>query len=294
MPGENGRIVFSAETSGGVQMFTIRPSGSGLRQITHLDGDALNPDWSPDGRRIVFAIGTETSARIAIVRSDGSHLRILPQPAGVFDDQPSYSPNGQWIYFERYTVATNDDAIWRMKTDGSHQHRVLGPFANGFVTDPNVSPDGRTLSFQGWDGSLVGPAPNEEPARGLFTARVDGTHIKQIRPYRADETVKADWAPSGLRIAVTENANHFVPDDSANMVTMRRDGSHRRAVTHFHDGVTNAYLGSYSPDGRWLVFRLEKDGLFGLYRIRPDGSNMRTILPLSEFRPRYIDWGTDS
>jgi len=294
MPGENGRIVFSAETPEGVQMFTVRPSGSGLRQITYLDGDALNPDWSPDGRRIVFAIGTETSARIAIIRPDGSRLRVLPQPAGVFDDQPSYSPNGQWIYFERYTVATNDDAIWRMKTDGSHQHRVLGPFPNGFVTDPNVSRDGRTLSFQGWDGSLVGPAPNEEPARGLFTARIDGTHIRQIRPYSADETVKADWAPSGLRIAVTENANHFDPDDSANMMTMRTDGSHRRALTHFHDGVTNAYLGSYSPDGRWLVFRLEKDGLFGLYRIRPDGSGIRAILPLSDLRPRYIDWGPDS
>lgn len=293
MPGENGRIVFSAETSAGIQMFTVRPSGGGLRQITHVAGDALNPDWSPNGHRIVFALGTETSARLAIVRADGTHLTLLPQPAGVFDDQPSYSPNGRWIYFERYTEASSDDAIWRMRIDGTHQERVLGPFPNGFVTDPNVSPDGRRLSFQGWDGSLVGPAPNEEPARGLFTAWIDGSHVKQIRPYSADETVKADWAPSGLRIAVTENANHFDPDDSANMVTMRPDGSHRRHLTHLHDGVTNVYLGSYSPDGRWLVFRLEKDGKFGLYRVRPDGTGMRTILPLSDFRPRYIDWGAD-
>jgi Tol biopolymer transport system component len=170
---------------------------------------------------------------------------------------------------------------------------VLGPFPNGFVTDPNVSPDGRTLSFQGWDGSLVGPAPAEEPARGLFTARIDGSHIRQIRPFTADETVKADWAPNGRRIAVTENANHFDPSDSANIVTMRRDGTHRRQLTHFHDGVTNAYLGSYSPDGRWLVFRLEKDDLFGLYRIHPDGSGLRVILPLSPFRPSLIDWGAD-
>jgi Tol biopolymer transport system component len=291
MPGHNGRIVFAAPTNTGVQLFTVRPSGSGLRQITTVAGDAANPDWSPDGRRLVFSIGTETSARIAVVRADGTRLRVLPQPADVFDDQPSYSPNGRRIYFERYTVATNDDAIWSMKTDGTDQRRIVGPFPNGFVTDPNVSPDGRTLSFQGWDGALVGPAPAQEPAPGLFTARIDGSHLRQIRPYNADETVKADWAPNGLRIAVTENANHFDPTDSANMVTMRRDGSHRRSITPFHDGMTNAYLGSYSPDGHWLVFRLERDGKFGLYRVHPDGSGMRVILPLSDLRPRYMDWG---
>ena len=291
MPGDNGRIVFTAPTDAGSQLFTVRPNGTGLRQVTHVDGDALNADWSPDGRRIVFTIGSETSARIAIVRADGRHLRILPQPTGVFDDQPSYSPDGRRIYFERFTLATNDDAIWSMKKDGTDQRRVLGPFPNGIVTDPNVSPDGRTLSFQGWDGTVVGPPPVEHPALGLFTARIDGSRIKQIRPFRTDQTIKADWAPNGQRIAVTENANFFRPDDSANIVTMRRDGSHRRRLTNFHDGQTNAYFGSYSPDGRWLVFRLEKDGLFGLYRMHPDGSHVRQILPLSPFRPSLIDWG---
>jgi Tol biopolymer transport system component len=291
MPGRNGLIVFTAGTDAGAQLFTVRPSGTGLRQITHVDGDAVNADWSPSGRRIVFTFGSETGARIATIRPDGSGLRILPQPAGVFDDQPSYSPDGRRIYFERFTEATNQVAIWSMKADGSDQRWILAPFPNGFVTDPNVSPDGKTLSFQGWDGSLLGPAPNFEPARGLFTARIDGSHIKRIRPFRSDQTVKADWAPDGRRIAVTENANHFDADDSANIVTMRRDGSHRRRLTHFHDGVTNAYLGSYSPDGRWVVFRLEKDGLFGLYRMHPDGRHVRQILPLSPFRPSLIDWG---
>ena len=291
MPGENARIVFTSFTDEGGQLFTVRPSGTGLRQITHVAGDALNADWSPNGRRIVFQLSSETGSNIVVIRADGSHQRVLPQPAGTFDEQPSYSPDGRWIYFHRFTQATNDAAIWRMRADGSHQKRVLGPFANGFVTDPNVSPDGRTLSFQGWDGSPVGSPPRD--AMGLFTARIDGTHIKQIRPFTADETVKADWAPSGRRIAVTENANHLDPNDSANIVTMRRDGTHRRSLTHFHDGVTNAYLGSYSPDGRWLVFRLEKDGLFGLYRMHPDGTGMRVILPLSPFRPSLIDWGAD-
>ena len=35
----------------------------------------------------------------------------------------------------------------------------------------------------------------------------------------------------------------------------------------------------------WLVFRLEIDGLFGLYRMHPDGSHRQVILPPSSFHP---------
>ena len=53
----------------------------------------------------------------------------------------------------------------------------------------------------------------------------------------------------------------------------------------------NAFLGFYSPDGHWLVYRLESDGLFGLYRVHPNGNRIEEILPLSTFRPSLIDWG---
>ena len=238
----------------------------------------------------MFTVGTETTAQLAIVRWDGSGLRVLPQPDEVFDDQASFSPDGRRIYFERFTIATNDDAIWSMKLNGRDQRRILGPFPNGFVTDPNVSPDGRTLSFQGSDGTVAGPPPGFHVPMGLFTADIDGTDITQIRPFTADETVKADWAPNGRRIVVTENANLFDPEESANIVSMRPDGSRVQALTDFDPGV-RAYLGSSSPDGEWLVFRLETDTLFGLYRMHPDGSHVREILPMSTFKPSLIDWG---
>jgi hypothetical protein len=64
-----------------------------------------------------------------------------------------------------------------------------------------------------------------------------------------------------------------------------------RFVTHYQGGAANAFVGSYSPDGRWIVFRLNENGLFGLFKIHPDGTHLETILPLSSFRPRFIDWG---
>ena len=52
-PGRNGLIAFQVQTDAGIQIYTVRPSGHNLRQITHVSGDAVRPDWSPDGRQIV-------------------------------------------------------------------------------------------------------------------------------------------------------------------------------------------------------------------------------------------------
>ena len=49
-------------------------------------------------------------------------------------------------------------------------------------------------------------------------------------------------------------------------------------------------MGSYSPDGQWIAFRLEDHGQYGLYRMRDDGIPAADS-PLSGLKPRYIDWG---
>ena len=63
-----------------------------------------------------------------------------------------------------------------------------------------------------------------------------------------------------------------------------------RAETTLDVGI-GPHEAAISPDGRWGVFRLEDQGQFGLFRMRPDGTHLRAILPLSDFAPRFIDWG---
>ena len=103
--------------------------------------------------------------------------------------------------------------------------------------------------------------------------------------------VKQDWAPDGRHLVFSKNGIGHPPGISANIATIRPDGTHLRLITHYEGGDVQALVGSYSPDGRWIVFRLEDHGLSGLYKMRPDGSHMRVILPLSNFKPRSIDWG---
>jgi Tol biopolymer transport system component len=149
--------------------------------------------------------------------------------------------------------------------------------------DPNVSPNGEKLSFV---------AESDQPFEAaLFTSNIDGSNVFQVAPFSFGVAIKQDWAPDGQHLVFSKNGISHPPGVSANIATIRPDGTHVRLITHYEGGDVQALLGSYSPDGRWIVFRLEDHGLSGLYKIRPDGSHIRVILPLSSFKPRFIDWG---
>jgi Tol biopolymer transport system component len=275
-PGHNGLIAFHADTDEGPQIFTVRENGHDLRQITHVSGAARSPDWSPDGRRIAFELESGETAQVALMNADGSGLVTLPSTA-FYEGDPSFTPDGSRIVFVRFDGEV--EATWSMKLDGTDRHLITTAGA----PDPNVSPDGLRLAFLGFDGEPFGQA--------LFTSGIDGNDPGPITPFSFNVGFKHDWAPDGGRLAFIHNADFAIPGESANIATIRPDGTGLRFVTNYHGGDQNAFVGSYSPDGRWIVLRLEDQGRYGLYKMRPDGSHLRAILGLSDFAPRFIDWG---
>jgi hypothetical protein len=94
------------------------------------------------------------------------------------------------------------------------------------------------------------------------------------------------------RIAIIANADHQPDGTSANVATIRPDGSGLRLLTHFRGGEVNALTGSYSPDGRWIVYRLENAGTFALEKIRADGRGCPERIRVLPVAPRHIDWGS--
>ena len=120
-PGKNGLITFAADTGNGNQLYTVRPNGHDLRQITNVAGEASLPDWSPDGRHIVFQHDWNTEARCAtvdVINPDGSNDVSLTSGVGGCEGDPSYTPDGSRIVYARFDFATLDNPILGMRADG--------------------------------------------------------------------------------------------------------------------------------------------------------------------------------
>jgi hypothetical protein len=101
------------------------------------------------------------------------------------------------------------------------------------------------------------------------------TTPQPLTRFSFDCDYKLDWASDGRQLAFIHNADIGPPGDSANIATIRPDGTGLRVVTNHHGGQVNAFVGSYSPDGRWIAFRLEDHGRFGLFTMHPDGTAAR-------------------
>jgi Tol biopolymer transport system component len=123
----NGLIVFSADTGSGFQLYTVRPTGQDMDRITNVLGDAVNAEWSPDGRAIAFELDHPNGAGcwLELMRVDGSGLRdITEDDPNICEAQPAFTRDGSRIVFERYDGYTNVDAIWSMNLKGADRHLI--------------------------------------------------------------------------------------------------------------------------------------------------------------------------
>jgi Tol biopolymer transport system component len=103
------------------RIYSMRPNGSHLVDLTAGLGPrqyAGQPDFSPDGKSIAFALGGQRTT-IFVMRADGGQMRRVMRPRErhtVTYSEPCFSPTGEWIAMSVADVYRS--VIGRVKSGG--------------------------------------------------------------------------------------------------------------------------------------------------------------------------------
>ena len=228
VPGQNGRIAFDRYSNGSdfADIFTIKPDGSDLTKLTRNspEDDDVEPAYSPDGKRIAWSRDSD----IWLMNSDGSGKRRLTRTGadygvafsptarkliwthvvgqhsylkvmkpdgsgkrrvGVEGLNPAYSPDGQWIAYDR------DNDIYTAYRNGESELNLTA--SQDLARHPDWSPDGQTIVYQRWVPGGEYDIYTMDPGGGNVTPIVQGT-VDQQYPV---------ISPNGARIVFENRAS---------------------------------------------------------------------------------------
>jgi TolB protein len=244
---DNTRIVFSAYHLGDWDLYTVRPDGSDLRQLTRGADREMHPDWSPDGRQIAYTVSPSDDLRIRriyVMNADGTNPSRLTTTEDGLAQWPAWSPDGSQIAF------SSSVGVEVMSRSGADRRLLVAP-----GSQPSWSPDGTSIAYQHW---RIGPGFNIY--FDVFVTDVAGKNVRQL-PTIGVSTAAPAWSPTEDRIIVSSSGEPWTINSAG------RDAN--RILTN--QGAV--YFTAWSSDGRHLLY---EDG-HSLYTMRADGSGARLL-----------------
>jgi Tol biopolymer transport system component len=272
-PGKPGPIVYSKSsssesgTTGGLYSHGPRVSQRPV-QLTDAAGDSM-PAFSADGRKIVFVRNPEpllAGSSIFVMNADGSGAKRLTEGLAI-DGNPTISPDGKTVVFDRYEQTSNRSHLWSVAVAGGRLSQLTD--GSNDEADPVYTPNGKRIVYT---------SNADQDARSdhsdIWAMAPDGSNQKVLVDGVRNES-EPDVSPSGRAVVFSSNRNH-----GPNLFIANANGKRVRAVTHSKGDCFRGrcYLTPvFSPDGKHL---LTTDG--GRYSeslsvLTLDGSQQKTF-----------------
>jgi serine/threonine protein kinase/Tol biopolymer transport system component len=280
--------------------------------------DVAEFDWTSDATRLVFH--TTAPGDPLFVRAPGEDTarQIYIAPAGVHCHFPTWSPDGEFIYFVRGVPPANWD-VWRLRPTGAGLERLT--FHNSRVSYP-VFLDPRTLIYLATDADGSGPWPYVMDLTGKLARRVslglerytslaasaNGTRlVATLANSRSDlwrVTVDSNGPPQRAAAPVEPAIQSaFAPRFGPGYIAYVSTGGGRRGIWKLANGAATELWNdvgadqvgapAIAPDGRSVAFTVERQDARQLYVVDSDGRHARVIGAALGLRGA-LAWAPDS
>ena len=206
----------------GYDVFTARPDGSDLKQLTKTPGYDAESTFSTDGRKIVFTSMRDGDLDIYTMDADGRNVKKLTNEMG-YDGGPFFSRDGKRIVYranhpktpaevERYKkllaqnlIEPNALEIWVMDADGRNKRQVTSLGVASFA--PYFTPDSKRIIFSSNYPNIKSRDFN------LFVVNTDGTGLEQITFNESFDGFPM-FSPDGRKLVFASNRNAAVRGDT--------------------------------------------------------------------------------
>lgn len=169
---DGSNIAFESDRSGYSEIWTCDSNGSSCGQLTLLHGVAGTARWSPDGNHIAFEFTLGGHTQIYVVDMPGGRPHLVPTLPGADNLAPSWSRDGEWIYFTSDYVGGRFD-LWKVRLQGGAPVRVTN--------------DGGVYGVESYDRRFLYYSKLEAP--GVWKRLLNGGEETRI----LDRSGSLDW-----------------------------------------------------------------------------------------------------